>query len=134
MQIQKYSFMKKAFILITLVITYLNLSAQTSNVKHNPAGKWNFEAPTAPGGYTAGEVDVVSADNKYSGTMSFAGNDYKFPVDLIKFENDSLKINLNVEGSDVSIKIKFDDSDKMSGVAVTNDSDIPLVLTREKAK
>ena len=126
--------MKNVLILIILTLSCFSLSAQTSKVKHNPEGKWDFEAPTAPGGYTSGVVEVASAENKYSATMSFTGNDYKFPVDMVKFENDSLKINLNIEGTDVNIKIKFEDSDKMSGVAVTNDGEIPLVLTREKAK
>jgi hypothetical protein len=117
-----------------LAIACFNLSAQTSTVKHNPVGKWGFEAPTAPQGYTSGVVEVNSASNKYSATMSFTGNDYQFPVDMVKFENDSLKISLYVEGTDVNIKIKFDDQDKMSGVATTNDGEIPLVLTREKAK
>jgi hypothetical protein len=126
--------MKKVFILIVLTVACFNLSAQTSNAKHNPVGKWDFEAPTAPGGYTSGVVEVASDDNKYSATMSFSGNDYKFPVDDVKFENDSLKIKLNVEGTDVNIRIKFNDSDKMSGVATTYDGEIPLVLTRSKTK
>jgi len=124
--------MKKVFILVVLTIACFNLSAQTSNAKHNPVGKWDFEAPAAPGGYTSGVVEVNSSSNKLSATMSFTGNDYKFPVDNVKFENDSLKINLNVEGTDVNIRIKFNDTDKMSGVAATYDGDIPLVLTRSK--
>ncbi len=126
--------MKKVFILIVLTIACLNLFAQTSSVKHNPVGKWDFEAPAAPVGYTEGVIEVLSVNNKYSATMSFTGNDYKFPVDDVKFENDSLKINLNIEGSDVNIKIRFSETEKMSGVAVTNDGEIPLALTRSKSK
>jgi hypothetical protein len=126
--------MKKLFILIVLTIACINLSAQTSIVNHNPVGKWDFEAPTAPGGYTEGVVEVTSVTDKLAATISFTGNDFKYPVDNVKFENDSLNIKLNIDGSDVNIKIKFNDSDKMSGVAVTNDGEIPLVLIRSKSK
>ena len=134
MQILKVIFMKKVFILFVLTIACLNMSAQSSAVKHNPVGKWDFEAPAAPGGYTEGVIEVSNVNNKYSATMSFTGNDFKFPVDDVKFENDSLKINLNIEGSDVNIKIKFSDKDKMTGVAVTGNGDIALELTRSKSK
>lgn len=124
--------MKRVLFLIFLAIAWINLSAQTVKAKHDPAGKWEFEAPTAPQGYTSGNVEVTLADNKYTGTMSFTGNDYKIPVDIIKFENDTLKISLNVDGTDVNMKIIFDDLNKMSGVAATYDAEIPIVLTREK--
>ena len=124
--------MKRVIFLIFLAVACINLSAQTEKAKHNPAGKWEFEAPTAPQGYTSGNVEVTLADKKLTGTMSFTGNDNKIPFDVIKFENDTLKINLNVDGTDVNLKIIFDDINKMSGVATTYDGEIPIVLTREK--
>jgi hypothetical protein len=126
--------MKKVFILMVLAIACLNLSAQSTNVRHSPVGKWDFEAPAAPEGYTVGVIEVNNTNNKLAATMAFTGNDFKFPVDNVKFENDSLKISLNIEGSDVNIRIKFENPDKMSGVAATYDGEIPLVLTRSKEK
>jgi hypothetical protein len=126
--------MKKVFGIIIIALVCFNLSAQTAKVTHNPVGKWDFEAPNAPGGYNSGVVELSSVQNKLTATMSFSGNDYKFPVDKVKFENDSVKISLSIEGNDVNIKIKFDEADKMSGVAVTYDGEIPLILTREKGK
>ncbi|HVN57185.1 MAG TPA: hypothetical protein VMT63_02710 [Bacteroidales bacterium] len=126
--------MKKCLFLIFIALATINLTAQTTKQKHNPEGKWEFEAPSAPGGYTSGVVEVTKTDSKLTATMSFSGNDYKFPVDQVKFENDTLKINLNVDGTDVNIRIKFEEPDKLSGVAVTNDGEIPLTLTRSKGK
>ncbi len=127
-------FMKKAFLLLVLSIAFLNLGAQTSKQKNNPVGKWDFEAPAAPQGYNNGVVEVTMDQNKLSASMSFEGTDYKIPAETVKFERDTLNVNVNVSGTDVTIKVKFDEADKMSGVASTYDGDIPLTLTREKKK
>ena len=126
--------MKKAFLLLVLAIAFLNLNAQSSVSKNNPVGKWSFDAPAAPQGYTSGIVEVTLEQNKYSATMSFEGMDFKIPAETVKFEKDTLNVSINVNGTDVSIKLKFDEADKMSGAAATYEGEIPLVLTREKKK
>jgi hypothetical protein len=126
--------MKRTFILILVTLACLNISAQKSKVKLNPRGLWAFESPTAPEGYTTGIIEITLAKKKYSVTMSFTGNDYKRPAEDIKFEKDSLQFYLNVDGTDVTFKSKFDQTDKMSGVALTNGGSVPFVLTREKNK
>ena len=66
--------------------------------------------------------------------MSFTGNDYKYPAEDIKFEKDSLQFYLNVDGTDVTFKSKFEQPNKISGVAFTNGGSVPFALTREKNK
>ena len=58
--------MKRAFILILVVLACFDLSAQKSKVKYKPAGQWTFEAPTAPERYTAGVIEITKANKKYS--------------------------------------------------------------------
>jgi hypothetical protein len=123
--------MKRAFILILVTIACINLSAQKS-IKYNPVGKWEFEAPSAPEGYTAGFVDIIIANGKDSVTMSFTGKDYKYPAEDIKFEKDSLKFFVSVDGTDVTFKSRFEQLDTMSGVALTNGGAVPFLLIRQK--
>ncbi len=126
--------MKRAFIFILVALACFDLSAQKSKVKYKPVGKWTFEAPTAPERYTAGAIEITIAKKKYSVTMSFTGNDYKYPAEDIKFEKDSLQFYLNVDGTDVTFKSKFEQPNKISGVAFTNGGSVPFALTRENYK
>ena len=123
--------MKRAFILILVTLACINLSAQKS-IKYSPGGKWEFEAPTAPEGYTAGFVDIKIANGKDSVTMSFTGKDYKYPAEDIKFEKDSLQFFVSVDGTDVTFKSRFEQLDTMSGVALTNGGAVPFLLIRQK--
>jgi hypothetical protein len=123
--------MKRAFILILVTIACINLSAQKS-VKYKPGGKWEFEAPMAPEGYTAGFVDIIIANGKDSVTMSFTGKDNKYPGEDIKFEKDSLQFFVSVDGTDVTFKSRFEQLDTMSGVALTNGGSVPFLLIRQK--
>ena len=123
--------MKRTFILILVTLACINLSAQKS-IKYKPGGKWEFEAPTAPEGYTAGLVDILIANGKDSVTMSFTGKDYKYPAEDIKFEKDSLQFFVSVDGTDITFKSRFEQLDTMSGVAFTNGGTVPFLLIRQK--
>jgi hypothetical protein len=122
------------FVMAVAVLSIVNGQNQKSKVTYEPKGKWLFEAPYAPEGYTAGAIEVGTAENKLAATVSFTGNDVKIPLENVKFENDTLKCELAVEGATVSIILKFDEADKMSGKAVTPDGEVPLAMTREKKK
>jgi hypothetical protein len=127
--------MKRTLILLSLVIAVLSsVNGQNSKATHEPKGKWNFEAPYAPEGFTAGVIEVGTAEKKLTATVSFTGNDTKIPLENVKFENDTLTCSINIEGSTVSITLKFDETDKMSGKAVTPDGELPLTMIREKKK
>ena len=126
--------MKRVFILILVSLVCFSLSAQKSKVKYKPAGLWAFEAPAAPEGYTTGSVEIIIAKKKYSVSISFTGNDYKHPAEDIKFGKDSLQFYVNVDGTDVNFKSKFEERDKISGVAFTSGGNVWFVLTREKDK
>ena len=124
--------MKKSVLFLAVLLMGISAaSAQSGNNKTNPAGKWKFEAPTAPEGYRAGAIEVALADNNYTTSISFAGSDYKIPGEKTKVEKDSVTFMVYVEGNEVSISLKLEAAAKMSGKAVYSDGEIPLTLTKE---
>ncbi len=120
------------FLLLLLNVSVI--SAQDSKASKNPAGKWKFEAPYAPEGYTSGTIDISFAENKYSTTISFTGSDYKIPGDKIKVEKENVSFVVLVEGNEVAISLAAENDLKMSGKAVYSEGEIPLTLTKDIPK
>jgi hypothetical protein len=110
------------------------ISAQPSKSKIDPVGKWKFEAPFAPEGFTSGIIDLSFADNKYSSAISFTGGDYIIPGDKTKVENDSVTFVVVVEGNEVTVSLKAENDVKMAGKAVYFQGEIPLTLTKDVPK
>lgn len=129
--------MKRAFFMLVMVIavaTAVNGQDKKSKVTNEPKGKWLFEAPYAPEGFTAGTIDIGTAEKKLTAIIAFTGNENQIPLENVKFANDTLSCGINVEGAYIEISLKFDEADKMSGKAVTPDGELPLTLFREKKK
>jgi DNA topoisomerase VI subunit A len=110
------------------------ISAQSSADKKSPLGKWKFEAPYAPEGFTTGIIEVSFADNKYSSAISFAGSDYIIPGDKTKIENDTVSFVVIVEGNEVAVTLKAENNAKMTGKAIYSEGEIPLTLTKDVLK
>lgn len=129
--------MKRVFFMLVMVIavaTAVNGQDKKSKVTNEPKGKWLFEAPYAPEGFTAGTIDIGTAEKKLTAIIAFTGNENQIPLENVKFANDTLSCGINVEGAYIEISLKFDEADKMSGKAVTPDGELPLTLFREKKK
>jgi hypothetical protein len=119
--------------LILLMSVPATISARQQGSKFRPEGRWKFEAPAAPEGYTFGTMEVTSGDNKYSAFMGLPGaGDYKLPAEQVKFESDSLTFKLYIQGEEISIVLKPEGVDKMTGKAVYSGGEIPLTCNREK--
>jgi len=114
-----------------LLLTASAISAQSSGDKKTLTGKWKFDAPYAPEGYTSGAIELTFAENKYSTSISFTGSDYKIPGEKTKVENDSVSFVVYVESEQVAISLKLESELKMAGKAVYSQGEIPLTLTRE---
>jgi hypothetical protein len=124
--------MKKIFsVTLVLMICISAVSSQTTNNEKNPSGRWKFDAPYAPEGYTAGTIDIRLADQKYSATMTFTYLDYSLPGEKVTMRNDSIFFMIWVENTDVNIALKIEDNLKMSGKAVYFEGTVPLTLTKE---
>jgi len=127
--------MKKLISITVLVIICISVvSAQPANGGKDPLGKWKFEAPSAPEGFTAGTIDVGYADDKYTATMLFTTSGYSFNGERVAVRNDSLFFNIWVEGTDVSVALKMEDKTKMTGNAVHYEGTVPLTLTKEEVQ
>lgn len=118
-------------LLVISIITALSVSAQTPAQKKDHVGEWKFEAPYAPEGYTAGNIAIGFAEEKYSASMAFTGMDYKFPGENIKVAKDSVKFSINIEGESVAVRLKKEDASKMTGTATYSGGVVPLTLTRQ---
>jgi len=108
-------------------------SAQTVGGKKDPVGKWKFEAPYAPEGYTSGSISIGFSENKYSAIMELAGAGIKFAGENVKIKNDSISFFLNIEDESVLINLKLESSTKMTGRGVYSEGVIPITLTRSEA-
>ncbi len=110
---------------------YTGLTAQNSNLqKKDPAGKWKFEAPTAPEGYASGTIIFDLVEGKYTAGTVFTNFDYKFPGEKVKFANDSISFVFNLEGQQIDIRLKIEDPMKMSGKATYSEGTVPIILTK----
>jgi hypothetical protein len=128
---QKFNKMKKIILSILFVIFSLPVvTAQNNQEKKDPVGKWKFEAPAAPEGYTSGTIEVGLADKKYSTAMYFTPIDTKYSGDVVKIENDTLIFNVFIDDEDVVVTLKIEDSVKMSGKAVYSGGEVPLALIK----
>ena len=127
--------MKKTIILLLFIfLAFVKVTAQSPGPKLDPVGKWEFEAPYAPEGYTDGTVEIALAEAKYSLSMLFSGSDYKFSGEQVKFEEGTLKFLIWVEGNGVDITLKFESESKMNGKAAYSEGEIPLTLVRVPEK
>jgi len=119
---------------VILLLSASAISAQSSGDKKSVAGKWKFDAPYAPEGYTSGAIELTFAENKYSSSISFSGSDYKIPGEKTKVENDTVSFVVYVESEQVAISLKLESESKMAGKAVYSQGEIPLTLTKEVPK
>jgi len=69
--------MKKIILFSLLILFCLPVitSAQTNKSTKDPVGKWIYEGPAAPEGYTSGKLEFSVADKKYSAIWTFIGNE-----------------------------------------------------------
>jgi hypothetical protein len=132
MNIIKTIIMRKLILLSVLfLLTVPFISAQSTGDK-NALGKWNFEAPYAPEGYTTGIIEFSLAEDKYSSSITFTGSSYIIPGEKTTIEKDAVEFIVFVEGNEVKINLKSENNDKMTGKAVYFEGEIPLTLIREK--
>lgn len=117
-----------------LILSVFTLSAQTTQKKLNPVGTWKFEAPTAPEGYTSGNITVAVADKQHSASISFSGSEYKLPGEKVKVTRDSLLFSVYLEGESINMYLRMTPDNKMNGKAVYSQGEVPLTLTKTSSE
>lgn len=118
--------------LFFLIISSPAVNSQTVSCEKDPAGNWKFEAPYAPEGYKSGSITISLVEQKYSASMSFAGNEYKFQGEKFRIEKDSLFFSVYLENQYVAVSLKMEDRANISGKAVYSEGVVPLVMTRRE--
>ncbi len=124
--------MKKGFLSLVMFFTlcFISFAQDGASQKKDPVGKWKFEAPAAPEGYTSGTMIFGFAENKYSAGIMFTNFEFKFPGEDVKVEGDSVSFKVTLEGQQIEVFLKMEDLSKMSGKAVYTEGSIPLILTK----
>jgi hypothetical protein len=123
--------MKKVILFVLVIVFSMQYVTAQSNVKKvSPAGEWKFEAPSAPEGYTSGNIAIGQADRKFTTTMSFTGSEYKFTGEKVKAVKDSVYFMIYLEGQDIRVMLKIENDTKMTGKAVYSEGEVPLTLTK----
>jgi hypothetical protein len=126
--------MKKGIVFILSIVLSLQfITAQNNNIKKSPVGTWKFDAPYAPEGYSSGLIVVGIAEKKPAATMSFTGNELKFPGENVESEKDSLQFSVYIQGEDVKVMLKVENDTLMSGKAIYSEGEVPLSLTKTGA-
>jgi hypothetical protein len=121
--------MKRIFIQVILFTAILIFSSLNSNaqVKHEYLGKWNFETPSAPEGYTMGMIDL----KKDTVIMEFSGNSTSYKSDWVKVRNDSIIYESDINGTSVRFSLKIVDTKTISGEAVWSDGQTAINLKKK---
>ena len=124
--------MKNIVSLSMLILFSISLiNAQTTKTEKDPSGDWKFAAPYAPEGYTTGNITIGLAEKKFTVAISMPGSDYKINGENVKFENDSLKFSVYIEGENVGVKMKMEDASRMTGSALSSQGEIPLTAAKQ---
>ena len=93
-------------------------------------GTWDFTTETVEVGYETGIMKI----SKESVETTFTNNNYKYPSEWVKYESDTLKYNMNVDGAMVEIYLVVKDASNLKGYAEWDSGETVLNLTKRKAE
>lgn len=112
-----------------IIIAGLTISiSSNAQVRKSFMGKWSFEAPEAPDGYTYGVIEI----KKDTVNTSFGNESYSFHSLWVKANNDSLIYNSVVDGTDVIFSLKIENESNINGNAVWSDGETRMILKKKK--
>jgi hypothetical protein len=120
----KSSVLKLALIVTILFITTLSSQAQ---IKKAFRGSWNFDAPTAPGGFNYGIYEI----KKDSVLTTFTGQKFIFPSTWAKSSKDTLSFLVSINGLEVLCSFGKEDKTTMKGNAVWSSGQTIVTLKKK---
>jgi hypothetical protein len=116
------------FLIIPVLLTgSLTAKGQNTQIDKLHTGKWSFDAPTAPDGYTFGMMDL----KKDSVIMTFVNANDKYPSSWIKVKADSLIYSTVIDGEDVLFSLDITNNDTIKGNAVWSDGQTKMIIKRK---
>ena len=120
---------RKIFLILLFVMIFLTGSfALKAQEKKSYMGKWNFETPSAPEGYTSGVITF----KKDSSSMQFTGGYYIYPSSWLKAKGDSITYESNIDGTIVLFSLKIKDKSNVAGSAVWYEGETVMILTKKE--
>jgi hypothetical protein len=119
--------------MLYLVVTgFLGLVSLVTfaQIQKTYTGDWKFEAPDSPEGSTFGIVTL----KKDSAIMTFDGYE-KFSSSWVKVKKDSIIYEVDFGDTKVVFSLKVNDDDNtMSGKAVWDEGETPILLSKTEPK
>jgi len=91
-------------------------------------GTWDFDTETGEIGYESGIMEIT----KESVKTTFTDISYEYPSTSFSIEGDTLKFNMNVDGTPVECWLVVKDASKLTGYATWESGETMLILTRKK--
>ncbi len=125
---------KTLALIILALISCMSAAGQKPVPADDPSGNWKFEAPSAPEGFALGSMDISLAENLYKVSLSFTGSDYKLDGDRAVLEDGSFMFVIYLQGQEIAVILKKTGPDKMEGLAIHPDGEVPLTLVRNPEK
>ena len=125
---------KTLAILVLLTISFMSATGQKPVPADDPSGNWKFEAPSAPEGFTSGNIGISLVENVYKVSLTFTGSDYKLDGDRAVCEEGSFMFVIYLQGQEITVILRKADNDKMDGLAIHPDGEVPLTLVRTPDK
>ncbi len=119
-------------ILTLLFPVIVSFSIESGAKKYDPTGIWQYSAPTAPEGYTAGEF-IIGKEGKNYSLVFVLDEYYQVTASEVVYEKNRLEFQLYLEGYLVKIKGTFED-EIFKGTASYAEGDIDLTALRKEEK
>ena len=124
--------------IITLIVFFglstCILSAQAVKMKKNPVGKWIFNAPYAPYGYSTGTAEIGIDDDSYTVKMLFTETGYSYSGENVKVKNDTMFFEMFLEGNTVNVSLVMESDTAMTGESNYYEGSIPFTMKKDIKK
>ena len=114
-------------LLLMVLVSFIGSISANAQLRTTYQGKWSFDAPSAPDGYTNGIVEI-KRDSVY---ISFTGSQNKFPSVWTRVRNDSIYFQTFIDGTDVLFSLKIEGETNIKGNAVWEDGETQMILKRK---
>ena len=114
--------------LLTIVFLIAICGALHAQDNEKFFGSWDFTTETGAEGYETGVMEI----SKESVMTTFTDNTNKYPSERVKYEGDTLKFDVYVDGTMVACYLLVKDDSHLTGFAVWDSGETVMNLTRQK--
>ncbi len=113
-------------VLLTLLLSFAVTLTMNAQIPDGFTGTWDQKAPDAPE-YETAKVVI----EKQSISTTFTNGSFN-TVEKVKYESDTLRFNMDVDGEYVSCYLTVKDKTNLIGYATWSTGETDLILSRTK--